>query len=61
MIRFQFYKLNFEFLVGFTSAQTSRIIIFEMAVIANALIEAKTDQIDNLVLPIVTFCILSIC
>lgn len=36
------------------------ITVFGSAVIVNSLIEANTDQIDNLVLPLVTYIILSI-
>jgi dolichol kinase len=46
------YALNFISLNVKVSA------ICEFAIIANALVEARTDQVDNLVLPLVTYVIL---
>lgn len=53
-----FTFLNFS--AGFFKASPIKIATFVGACLANGLIEAKTDQIDNLVLPLVTYIVLTI-
>lgn len=51
------YCLNY---FGFLYLNTRLMAISGIAVISNALIEAFTDQVDNLILPIITYAILAI-
>lgn len=37
-----------------------KLTVFAVAIVTNAVVEAKTDQIDNLVLPLVTYAILAL-
>ena len=47
------------FALGYIPMTMKLAAICEVAILSNALIEARTNQVDNLVLPLVTYVILT--
>uniref|UniRef100_A0A1B0DJF9 dolichol kinase n=2 Tax=Phlebotomus papatasi TaxID=29031 RepID=A0A1B0DJF9_PHLPP len=56
----QIATIFFLHFVGFLELNLNTIIISFVGVTVNAILEAKTDQVDNLFLPLVTFFIFSL-
>lgn len=46
---------------GFVHQTPRLLLIYSMAIVTNSLVETFTDQVDNLVLPLVTYALLSLC
>lgn len=48
------------FVAGVFRPTPRRLAVFAAAIVTNSVVEAKTDQIDNLVLPLITYAILTV-
>lgn len=55
----QLLTISFLFYFGYIIYKKIYFLTLCFAIILNVLIEAKTDQVDNLILPLVTFIVLS--